>query len=126
LLIDIAFEKAQEWHSGQTYGEGKDYFTHHIYEVWKLVSEKTVNFTPGFRDLCGIVALLHDVLEDQSERVSSDEIKELFGVPVVLAVECLTDAKGRNHRERKLKSYHRIRSNDVTALVKVADRLVNM
>lgn len=121
--IILAHEKAEEWHFGQKYGE-LPYYDSHILEVYNLVYDKVEKFPVGYMELCLIVALLHDVLEDTD--VKSSELAILFGIPATLAVECLTDGAGMNRKERKLKSYHRIRSNEVTVLVKVADRLANM
>lgn len=122
-IIDLAFEKADEWHGEQKYGD-QPYVDSHIKDVYDLVLSKVKDSQVGYRNLCLTVAILHDALEDTEAK--SSEIAQLFGVPACLAIECLTDPKGSNRKERKRKSYYRIRSNDVTILVKVADRLANM
>ena len=121
-IIDLAFDKAEEWHGEQKYGD-QPYIVH-LKEVYDLVFNKVKDTPHGYRNLCLIVALLHDSLEDT--KAKSSEIASLFGIPAALAIECLTDGDGINRKERKRRSYHRIRSNDVTILIKVADRLANM
>lgn len=121
-IVELAFEKTDEWHKDQKYGDKP--YTDHLYDVYCLVMSKVKNMPLGYKNMCLAVALLHDVLEDTE--IKSTEITKIFGVPICLAVECLTDLEGENRKERKRKSYFRIRSNEVTSLVKVADRLANM
>lgn len=72
-----------------------------------------------------VVALLHNVLE--VSKISFNEIKELFGEPVALAILALTIDRSRQDREYLNKYYAGIAAAPVNcAAVKVADKLDNI
>ena len=71
-----------------------------------------------------IAGYLHDILEDCP--VSYSDIKKLFGEQVAEIVYCVTDELGRNRKERKEKTYPKIRSNQDAIIVKLADRIANV
>lgn len=69
-------------------------------------------------------AYLHDVLEDTS--VSIDELTDEFGAEVADLVWRVTDEPGRNRKERKVKTYPKIKGNRGATLIKMADRIANV
>ena len=67
---------------------------------------------------------LHDILEDCA--ISYNDIKKLFGEEIAEIVYDVTDEMGRNRKERKSKTYPKIRNNPDAIIVKLADRIANM
>lgn len=116
-LISKARKFAEEKHKGQFYGEFE--YTHHLYQV-KNVLER-FNFT---EENLLIAAFLHDVLEDT--KTTYTEIKKEFGVEVAEIVYTVTDELGRNRKERKEKTYPKIRFDFNAIIIKLADRIANI
>ena len=104
-------------HGTQTY-DGKPYF-YHLEQVVDVL--KDFGFTD---DKYVIAGYLHDALEDTS--LSYNDIKNQFGEEIAEIVYCVTDELGRNRKERKSKTYPKIRSNPDAIIVKLADRLANL
>jgi (p)ppGpp synthase/HD superfamily hydrolase len=74
-----------------------------------------------------VVALLHDVLEDcASAGITKEIIENNFGKIVADDVWRLTDEPGKNRKERKLKTYHKIRGSQNATIVKLWDRIANV
>jgi (p)ppGpp synthase/HD superfamily hydrolase len=71
-----------------------------------------------------VCAMLHDILEDCP--VSYNDIKKQFGEEVAEVVYCVTDELGRDRKERKIKTYSKIRSNPKAIVIKLADRIANI
>lgn len=78
----------------------------------------------GYHGKYIIAAWLHDILEDCP--VSYNDIKKNFGEEVAEIVYCVTDELGRNRKERKGKTYPKIRSNPDAIIIKLADRIANL
>lgn len=67
---------------------------------------------------------LHDVIEDVG--VSPATIKDLFGDRVCELVSALTDEPGVNRKERKAKTYPKIKAIPGATQLKLADRIANV
>ena len=70
-----------------------------------------------------IAAWLHDSIEDCS--VTYNDIKKLFGESVAEIVYRVTDELGRNRKERKKKTYPKIRECKNATFIKLCDRIAN-
>lgn len=118
--IKLAREFALKVHTTQTYGTIHPYFKH-LEDVYNVL----IRF--GFheethQDLL-VASYLHDAIEDTP--TSYSDIKKIFGVEVAEIVYCVTDEMGRNRKEKKTKTYPKIRSNELSVVLKVADRIAN-
>jgi (p)ppGpp synthase/HD superfamily hydrolase len=71
-----------------------------------------------------IASFLHDVIEDTARSYS--DLKKDFGINVAEIVYCMTDELGRNRKEKKQKTYPKIRSNLKSVILKLADRIANV
>lgn len=69
------------------------------------------------------VAFLHDILEDTDVEIG--ELRDSYGFAIADDVYCLTDEDGANRKERKLRTWHKIRSSPVALYIKLCDRLAN-
>ena len=124
--IERAYEYAAMLHEGQFRKSGEPYIVHPL-----SVAEIVSNLKLDTESLCA--ALLHDTLEDCSDKTSDDEIKRLFGQGVFELVDGLTklptvffedkeEASIENTRKLFLAMNHDIR----VIFIKFADRLHNM
>lgn len=108
---------ASKHHKGQWYGS-KPYMYH-----LKKVSDVALDLK--FTDESILMScLLHDVIEDTE--VSYKDVKENFGEEVAEIVYCVTDELGRSRKERKSKTYKKIRNNPKSIVVKLCDRISNI
>lgn len=69
-------------------------------------------------------AWLHDVIEDTP--ASLEDIGTLFGPRVQEIVSRLTDEPGATRKERKLKTYPKVKGHKDATIVKLSDRIANM
>lgn len=69
-------------------------------------------------------AYLHDVIEDVG--ISPSTIEDLFGPDVTALVSALTDEPGENRKERKAKTYPKIKGTPGAVKLKLADRIANV
>lgn len=67
---------------------------------------------------------LHDSMEDGD--LSYNDIKKAFGIQVAEIVYAVTDELGRNRKERKEKTYPKIRADWKATVVKICDRIANV
>lgn len=111
-----AFMVAKKAHSNQTYDIYP--YEYHVQQVAKIAEEL------GYDESIVISAFLHDTIEDTD--LSYNDIKTAFGVEVAEIVYCVTDELGRNRKERKEKTYPKIRSNWKAVAVKICDRIANI
>lgn len=121
VLIEEARTYAVKAHNVQRYGDTFPYYKHldDVYNVlikFGFTEEKDLDILIG--------AWLHDTLEDTA--TSYSDIKKIFGQEVAEIVYCMTDELGRNRKERKDKTYPKIRSNGKSVILKVADRIANV
>lgn len=109
---------ANRFHGKQLYGD-QPYMVHLESVVAKLANYGTQ---------AQIIGYLHDVLEDTD--ITADEIRRVFGDDIAESVMLLTDEPGDSRKERKHKTYMKMReAGDHLAIaltVKVADRLSNV
>ena len=121
-IISQAMKFARDKHSTQTYDE-YPYFKHleNTYQV--LIDHGFSEY--DVEDLPILVSSwLHDILEDTA--TSYTDLKKIFGEEVAEIVFCVTDELARNRKERKEKTYPKIRSNSKAIIIKVADRIANV
>ncbi len=116
-LVKEAAYFAISAHGNQTY-DGYPYY-YHLEEVVDILRE--FGFT---EDKYIISGYLHDAMEDTA--VSYNDIKEKFGIEVAEIVYAVTDELGRNRKERKAKTYPKIKENKDAIIVKLGDRISNM
>ena len=115
IKLQLANNLAQNFHSGQKYGE-YDYFEYHLRGVVELLSE--VSMLPVNGDMI-IVAMLHDILEDTS--CAYETIENIFGFTIADTVSILTKVDGEPI-EQYLSG---VCSNRIARMAKFADSLFN-
>lgn len=113
-------------HGSQLYGD-QPYIVH-LQAVARELRSLMVR-APGLRfydrDLAECAAYLHDVLEDTS--TTRGELEAAFGPDVADLVHAVTDEPGRNRKERKAKTYPKIRAcGPLAVALKLADRIANV
>ena len=125
-VITKAFEYASNMHEGQYRQSGEDYICH-------PVATAQICANMGFDTDCICAALLHDVVEDCSDRTNLNEIKNIFGDSVASLVDGLTKLKDMRFDTKEEESIENLRkmlfamSKDPRVMfVKLCDRLHNM
>ncbi len=103
-------------HEGQTYDDLP--YQHHLDHVvsmamWLNYDEEIV-----------IACALHDTLEDTD--LTRLQISDFFGNEVANIVYAVTDEPGETRKERKLKTYPKIKTNWKAIIVKLLDRTANI
>ena len=124
--IKRAYEYAAELHAGQKRASGEPYISHPI-----AVAEIVAGLELDTDSICA--ALLHDTVEDCSDKTNIKEIEKRFGSEVALLVDGLTkivslqvDDKEEQHIE-SLRKMLLAMSKDVRVIfIKLCDRLHNM
>lgn len=120
--IRKAIDFSTKAHSSQTYDEFP-YFKHlqDVHDVLVRFGLKEEN--PD--DLPILVSsYIHDTIEDTA--TSYSDLRNIFGTEVAEIVYCVTDELGRNRKEKKEKTYPKIRQNPKAIIVKLADRIANI
>jgi (p)ppGpp synthase/HD superfamily hydrolase len=115
--LEKAVLVAKVAHCGQRYGSE----LHHIHHIFDTV------FTAARMELSDKVqcaCALHDTLEDTN--VDYSLLQGKFGEEIANLVYLVTDEFGKNRKERKNRTYHKIRTNDDAILVKLCDRIANL
>lgn len=114
--LEMALMVAEKEHGNQSY----DIFgyMYHIRLVVKIAQML------GYDETIQVSCALHDVMEDGS--LSYNDIKRYFGEEVAEIVFAVTDEMGRNRKEKKTKTYEKIRANWKAVAVKLCDRIGNM
>lgn len=106
---------AIEKHLGQYDDDGKDYFTSHLFQVFKIIE---IIATDDEGLLCA--ALLHDTIEDTD--TTYEELLSLFGEDIANLVYEVT-----HEGEKDSKGFYFPRLKSQRAIVlKFADRLSNL
>ena len=109
-------------HGGQRYGAHP--YVVHLDDVVEILAGLPARDEPTL-----IAGYLHDVVEDTP--VTLTQVGQRFGEGVARCVDLLTDAPGRNRKERKAATYARLAEVPPDApegralVVKAADRLAN-
>lgn len=116
LPIDKAILVAQRCHANQTYG-----IFPYIYHVMSVVE---LSQQLGYDEVIQVACALHDTMEDSD--LTYNDIKQNFGVEVADIVFAVTDADGKNRKERKEKTYPKIAAIKKAIIVKVLDRCANI
>ncbi|MBE6633539.1 MAG: bifunctional (p)ppGpp synthetase/guanosine-3',5'-bis(diphosphate) 3'-pyrophosphohydrolase [Ruminococcaceae bacterium] len=124
--IKQAFEYARELHCGQFRVSGEEYISHPI-----AVAEIVAGLELDTDSICA--ALLHDTVEDCSEKTDLKIIEKMFGADVAVLVDGLTkivllrvEDKEEAHIEN-LRKMLLAMSKDVRVIfIKLCDRLHNM
>jgi len=115
-IIERAFMVARLAHANQMYDIYP--YEYHLRETLKVA--KGIALSEDIQVAC----VLHDALEDTS--LSYNDIKKAFGKNVAEIVYSVTDELGRNRKERKEKTYPKIRGSVDAVLVKLCDRIANV
>ena len=122
-IAELARAFAVERHGAQRYGVYP--YVLHLDEVHGILHEFSVPW-----EECYPAAYLHDILEDTGTSV--EEVYRKFGTVATAIVLFCTDSPGQNRKEKKLRTYHKIRlltyypCGNCAAAVKIADRLANV
>lgn len=115
-MIKRARNMADVAHGGQKYGNFP--YMHHIDDVVKIAIDLGYS-----RDVI-IACYLHDTIEDTS--ISREDIEDAFGKHIADVVYAVTDEDGANRKERKGKTYIKIKSIPDAISVKLCDRISNV
>ena len=111
-LLERAIALAVEAHAGHWVGEGRPYILHPL-RVMARVETDTER----------IVAILHDTVENEADRVSFARLRqEGFPEEIVQAVDCLTRRDGEPYADM----IERIAPNPLACRVKLADLADNL
>ena len=124
--IQRAYDYAAELHEGQFRASGEPYISHPL-----AVAEIVAGLELDTDSVCA--ALLHDTVEDCSDKTDIKEVEKLFGEDVALLVDGLTklvllevEDKEEQHIEN-LRKMLLAMSKDVRVIfIKLCDRLHNM
>ena len=124
--IKRAYEYAYKLHEGQFRASGEAYISHPV-----AVAEIVAGLELDTDSICA--ALLHDTVEDCSDKTDLNEIKKQFGEEVALLVDGLTklvSLQVEDKEERQIESLRKMllaMSRDVRVIfIKLCDRLHNM
>lgn len=124
LQIVRALDFAAWAHAAQRRKGGtQEPYVNHLTEVARLVAQAT-----GGKDARLIIAaLLHDVLEDQSPRVTDEMLVEHFGKRVARIVREVSDDGSLPKAERKrLQVEHAPYISRRAKMIKIADKAANL
>ncbi len=128
--MDVAAAKAFAIaaHGDQRYGEHA--YRVHLAAVGEIVETFAQASDDAQAELLGIVAWLHDVLEDTA--IDAAALRDRFGEVITIAVDLVSDPPGDTRRVRKVALHRRLAAVDVddragraALIVKAADRLAN-
>ena len=124
--IKSAYEYASRMHEGQKRLSGEPYITHPV-----AVAQIVAGLELDTDSVCA--ALLHDTVEDCSDKTNLKEIEKLFGPEVAMLVDGLTktvnlpvDNREDEHIENVRKMLLAMSKDIRVILIKLCDRLHNM
>ena len=124
--IQKAYEYANALHEGQFRKSGEPYISHPL-----AVAEIVAGLELDTDSICA--ALLHDTVEDCSDKVDLKEIQKIFGEQVALLVDGLTKIVSLQIEDKEEQHIENLRkmllamSKDVRVIfIKLCDRLHNM
>lgn len=116
--LEFAKQLANMMHCRQKYN-GYPY-THHLEKVEKVLSRF------GFADEdLAVCAWLHDIIEDVLG-IEYEHIRVGFGEDIANIIFCVTNAVGRNRKEKFKYTYPKMRENKKAIVLKLADRIANI
>lgn len=121
--LDLATEMAIKAHGDQTWANGLPYKEH-----LRRVDENVCRFGKHL-DAMNMLALrcaawLHDTVEDTTLTVQ--DIETHFGEKIATLVWAVTDAPGKNRKERHAATYPKIKGTKNATLLKLCDRIANV
>lgn len=126
-LLIAAREIARLAHTGQKY-DRLSYFDGHLQpavlylDCWVITPDKSLH---PYRHLLMAATWCHDVLEDT--KIGQAFLSKNTSPEVAALVESVTDEPGTNRKERKAKTYPKIKAYGKLAVaVKIADRMANV
>lgn len=124
--INKAYEYASRMHEGQKRDSGEPYIVHPL-SVALICAELNMDTD----SICA--ALLHDVIEDCSDKTNFNELEKEFGHEVAMIVDGITKLVNINFENKQEENLENLRkmffamSKDVRVIfVKLADRVHNM
>ena len=124
--IQSAYEYAASLHEGQFRASGEPYISHPL-----AVAEIVAGLELDTDSICA--ALLHDTVEDCSDKTDLKEVQKLFGDDVAMLVDGLTklvtfeiDDKEEQHIENLRKMLLAMAKDVRVIFIKLCDRLHNM
>ncbi len=124
--IRKAYEYAAALHAGQYRASGEPYISHPV-----AVAEIVAGLELDTDSICA--ALLHDTVEDCSDKTNLKEIEKMFGADVAMLVDGLTkivSLKVEDKEEQHIENLRKMllaMSKDVRVIfIKLCDRLHNM
>ncbi|MBO4213264.1 MAG: bifunctional (p)ppGpp synthetase/guanosine-3',5'-bis(diphosphate) 3'-pyrophosphohydrolase [Clostridia bacterium] len=124
--ITSAYEYARTLHEGQVRASGEPYISHPL-----AVAEIVASLELDTESICA--ALLHDTVEDCSDKTNIKEIAKKFGKETAMIVDGLTKIVAlsiENREEQHIESLRKMllaMSKDIRViLIKLCDRLHNM
>lgn len=124
--ITKAYEYAKQLHEGQYRKSGEEYICHPV-----AVAEIVAGLELDTDSICA--ALLHDTIEDCSDKIDLEKIKKEFGAQVAELVDGLTklvqiriEDKEDAHMESLRKMFLAMAKDVRVIFIKLADRLHNM
>lgn len=124
--IKKAYEYAKQLHEGQYRRSGEEYICHPV-----AVAEIVAGLELDTDSICA--ALLHDTIEDCSDKIDLEKIKKEFGDQVAELVDGLTklvqiriEDKEDAHMESLRKMFLAMAKDVRVIFIKLADRLHNM
>lgn len=121
-LFDKARAIAIKAHGEQLYGEKP--YEHHLQMVGEILRRFGFHSENDDHFPLLISAWLHDSLEDTD--LTKAEIEAVFGNEVADLVWRVTDEDGANRKERKAKTYLKLRESEQAIILKLADRIANV
>jgi len=113
---------ACEAHTDQKYGDLP--YEHHLQNVVDVLIRFGFDLHNEDEADILIAAWLHDSLEDTN--LSLNKIEAYCGAEVADIVYRVTDEPGKNRKERKEKTYPKIRESEKAIQLKLADRIANV
>lgn len=116
--VEAAAKFAMLCHDEQRYGDAP--YIDHLKDVVNLL---IIKFGVTDKDTLS-AAYLHDAIEDT--KVAKSTIEDLFGARVAELVHAVTDEEGKNRKERKAKTYPKIKATPGATQIKLADRIANV
>ena len=124
--IQRAYEYARELHEGQFRASGEPYISHPV-----AVAEIVAGLELDTDSICA--ALLHDTVEDCSDKTNLKDLEKKFGTDVAMLVDGLTkivDLQVDNKEEAHIENLRKMllaMSKDIRVIfIKLCDRLHNM
>ncbi len=123
MKLSDKLEVAKQFSAMMHADTGKVYGTHPYSYHLQQVVDVLLSFDVTDRDVLA-AAYLHDILEDT--QVNYAMLVEIFGETTAGYVFAVTDEPGVDRKERKTKTYPKIKASPVATKLKLADRIANV